>query len=286
MKTPERIAVIGLGKMGGGLARNLAARFDVTVFDLDPAAVTRCTAVGATAADSAVAAVDGVDLIVSSLPMPAHVIALYDELAPHFREIRWPIVMDTSTIDPDTAVAVADTVGRDRYVQCLLGKGPEQAATGDVPLFVGGSDEALDRLESVFDCIGAGVHRLGTVEAATAFKLVSNLVGMTNLAVLAEGYTLCQRAGVDAQAFVAALADTGAWSYQAQVRLPWMISGDFEPRFSVSLGEKDLVLAVAMAARRDIATPVGAAAMSQLVSAAAEGYGDDDVAAVLKLIDR
>ncbi|MEL6894288.1 MAG: NAD(P)-dependent oxidoreductase [Actinomycetota bacterium] len=289
MRTPERIAVIGLGKMGGGLARNLAARFDVTVFDLDAAAIERCVAAGATAAESAVAAADGVDLIVSSLPMPAHVVALYDELAPRLGSRDdgggSPIVMDTSTIDPDTASRVADTVGRDRYVACLLGKGPAQAETGEVPLFVGGPDDVLDALGPVFDCIGAGVHRLGTVEAATAFKLVSNLIGMTNLAVLAEGYTLCRRAGVDDDAFTAALADTGGWSYQAEVRLPWMIAGDFEPRFSVALGRKDLALTVAMAARRDIATPVGAAGMSQLASAAAHGYGDDDVAAVLKITD-
>ncbi len=286
-KTPERIAVIGLGKMGGGLARNLAARFDVTVFDLDPAAIERCVAAGATAADSTEAAVDGVDLVVSSLPMPAHVVALYEELAPRLGVDgdASTIVMDTSTIDPDTASKVADLVGRDRYVACLLGKGPAQAETGDVPLFVGGPDHVLDVLAPVFDCIGADVHRLGTVEAATAFKLVSNLIGMTNLAVLAEGYTLCRHAGVDDDAFAAALADTGGWSYQAEVRLPWMIAEDFEPRFSVALAHKDLTLAIAMATHRGIATPVGSAGLSQLAVAATHGHNDDDVTSVVEIVD-
>lgn len=285
MQTPQRIAVIGLGRMGGGLARNLARdpSFDVVVSDLDRAAVERCVVAGAVAAASAVDAVDGADLVVTSLPLPAHVRAVHREIAPHLA--AGAIVMDTSTIDPQTATELAELIGRDRFVACLLGKGPAQAETGDVPLFVGGHDVAVDALASVFDCIGASVHRLGSVEAATAFKLVSNLIGMTNLAVLAEGYTLCRRAGVDDEAFAAALADTGGWSYQADVRLPWMMADDFAPRFSVALGLKDLSLALGMASHWGLAAPVGAAGMSQLASAAAHGHGDDDVDAVLKVVD-
>lgn len=281
----NRIAVIGLGRMGGGLARNLARHpdFEAVVFDLDPAAVDRCVEAGATAAASAVDAVDGAGLVVTSLPLPHHVRAVHEEVAPHLAADA--LVMDTSTIDPATASGLAELVGRDRFVACLLGKGPAQAESGDVPLFVGGPDAALDELRPVFECIGADVHRLGTVEAATAFKLVSNLIGMTNLAVLAEGYTLCRRAGVSDEAFTAALADTGGWSYQADVRLPWMIADDYAPRFSVALGLKDLALTVSMAAQWGLAAPVGAAGMSQLAAAAAHGHADDDVDAVLRVVD-
>ena len=283
--TIHRIAVIGLGKMGGGVARNLArdTQFDVHVFDLSAEAVARCVEAGATAAGSIVDAVTDADLVVSSLPMPAHVRETYVDVVPHLSENA--VVMDTSTIDPDTARAVADMVGDHRFVSCLLGKGPAQAESGDLPLFVGGSAEALDRLEPVFDCIGDTVHRLGTVEAATAFKLVSNLIGMTNLAVLAEGYALCRRAGVSDKAFTESLADTGAWSYQADVRLPWMIADDFDPRFPVSLGLKDLYLTLEMAARWGMAAPVGAAGMSQLAAAAANGHGASDVDAILEVVD-
>ncbi|MEO1064542.1 MAG: NAD(P)-dependent oxidoreductase [Actinomycetota bacterium] len=284
MQVPRRIAVIGLGRMGGGLARNLTDDFDVVVFDLDPAAIDRCVAAGATAATGAVEAASGADLVVSSLPMPHHVIELHTELVPHLGDEA--IVMDTSTIDPESAARVAELVGRERFVACLLGKGPAQAEAGEVPLFVGGPDAAIEALGPVFERIGAEVHRLGTVEAATAFKLVSNLVGMTNLAVLAEGYALCRRAGVDDEAFRAALADTGGWSFQADVRLPWMIDGDFDPRFAVRLGLKDLALTIAMASRWGLAAPVGAAGMSQLAAAVADGHGDEDVDAVLKVVDR
>lgn len=280
----QPILVVGVGRMGGGLARNLARHgaFEVTVYDHSEAAVARCVEAGAVAAESAVEAAGDVDLVVSSLPMPADVIGLYDEIAPHLRPDA--LVMDTSTIDPATAGRVATRVGEHRFVSCLLGKGPAQAEAGEVPLFVGGHDAALDALAPVFECIGERVHRLGSVEAATAFKLVSNLVGMANLAVLAEGYALCRDAGVGDADFTAALRDTGAWSYQAEVRLPWMIDDDVDPRFAVTLALKDLSLAVAMAAQRRIPAPVGAAAMSQLAAATAHGHGNLDAAAVLRVV--
>lgn len=285
LQTPRTIAVIGLGNMGGGLARNLARHpdFDVRVFDLSADAVARCVDAGASTADDMVAVADGADLVITSLPMPADVHDTYVALAPHLSERT--IVMDTSTLDPATARGVAELVGEHRFVSCLLGKGPAQAESGDVPLFVGGPAAALDLLDPVFDCIGATVHRLGSIEAATAFKLVSNLIGMTNLAVLAEGYALCRRAGVGDDAFTAALADTGAWSYQADVRLPWMIADDFAPRFPVSLGLKDLHLALQMAAGWQLAAPVGAAGMMQLASAAAHGHAASDVCAVVEIVD-
>jgi 3-hydroxyisobutyrate dehydrogenase len=280
----RRVLVVGVGRMGGGLARNLARHgsFEVTVFDRSAEAVARCVEAGATAATSVVDAAGAADLVVSSLPMPADVVGLVEEVVPHLQPQA--LVMDTSTIDPATAGRVAALVGERRFVSCLLGKGPAQAEAGEVPLFVGGHDQALQSLSAVFECIGERVHRLGSVEAATAFKLVSNLVGMANLAVLAEGYALCRDAGVDDADFTEALRDTGAWSYQAEVRLPWMIDDDLDARFAVTLALKDLALAVDMAARRRIPVPVGAAAMSQLAAAAAHGHGDLDAAAVLRIV--
>jgi len=81
------------------------------------------------------------------------------------------------------------------------------------------------------------------------------MVGMANLAVLAEGYALCRRCDVGDDAFVDALRDTGAWSYQADLRLPLMINGDFGTRFAVDLALKDVRLAVDVAARRGLPVP-------------------------------
>lgn len=282
----RKIAVIGVGKMGGGIARNLSkAGMEVKVFDFSADAMAACVALGATATDSAAEAATDVDLVITSLPMPVHVTAMYDALAPNLPE--GTVCMDVSTIDPATARKLyEDLQGRGlKFVACLLGKGPAQAEAGELPLFVGGDDDVLDSVAPIFDIIGDQVYRLGAVDAAAMFKLVSNLIGMTNLAVLAEGYLLCHRAGVKDEDFTRALADTGGWSYQAQLRLPWMMAGDFAPRFPMTLGLKDVRLAVDIAGQYGLAVPVAAAGMSQLASAVAHGFADEDVNAMLKVLD-
>lgn len=286
MTTVQLIAVIGAGRMGGGIARNLAQQaFEVRVFDPDPDAVQRCVAAGAQAAASNIEAVTDADLVITSLPLPGHVTAAYAEIAP--RLAAQAICLDVSTIDPATARQVADRLAASghSFVACPLGKGPAQAETGQSPLFIGGDPAAIEALDQVFACIGDQRYLLGSVEGATMFKIVSNMIGMTNLAVLAEGYLLCRRAGVDADAFAAALADTGGWSAQAQLRLPAMMAGDYEQRFGAALGLKDVRLAVDIAAQWGIPTPVGAAGMSQLANTVAHGFADLDVNAVLKTLD-
>lgn len=285
MQAPTKIAVLGAGRMGGAIACNLAKEFTVTVFDPSDTAVRRCVDAGASRSASAAEAVDGVDLVITSLPLPEHVLDTYAEIAESLAP--GTICMDVSTIDPATAVKIERTLQDHghHFVACPLGKGPAQADAGESPLFLGGDAAAIEALEAVLDCIGAEQYQLGGVEAATMFKLVSNLVGMTNLAVLAEGYLLCRRAGVSDADFTKALADTGAWSYQAELRLPWMMAGDFDQRFGVKLGLKDVRLAVDQAAQWGLPAPVGAMGMSQLASALAHGYGDDDVNAVLKVLD-
>jgi len=165
--------------------------------------------------------------------------------------------MDVSTIDPDTGRKLEDllTAAGRRFVACPLGKGPAQAEAGTLTLFVGCDKDLLDELAPAFACIGDGIHYLGTVEAATTFKIVSNMVGMANLAVLAEGYALARRCDVGDDAFVDALRDTGAWSYQADLRLPLMINGDFGTRFAVDLALKDVRLAVDWPRGEDFQSP-------------------------------
>lgn len=281
----KTIAIIGVGRMGGGIARNLChGGFEVTVYDFNPDAVKRCTDEGAKAAASIETAVAGQELIITSLPTPEIVLGVYQENL-EFSDVQ-AVWMDVSTIDPGSARTVCDQVeasGR-QFVACPLGKGPAQANDGTLPLFVGGKKDVVDSLGNVFSCIGENVHYMGDVEASTAFKIVSNMIGMTNLSVMSEGYALCKELGVGDEAFTEALKDTGGWSAQAALRLPWIIDGDFENRFTVDLGVKDVRLAVDAAARHGVPVHVGAAGLMSLVAASAYGWGHDDVNAVAKLV--
>lgn len=286
--TTKHIAFIGAGKMGGAMARNLCrAGHSVTVYDPGPAAVEACVAAGALAAPTAAEAVADKDIVFTSLPMPHHLLALYgghDSVTGLLKP--GAVCVDVSTVDPLTARQVADHLAEAgvAFVSCPVGKGPAQAEEGTIPLFAGGPQETVEALRPVLAAIGTPLHHLGEVEAATMFKLISNLVGMANLAVLAEGYLLAERAGIPPEAFDAALKDTGAHCAQQEMRLGHLVSDDHTPRFAVDLAAKDLRLTVNVASQWGQPVPLGALALQQLVSASAHGHGAEDVTALIKTI--
>lgn len=280
-----KIAVIGVGNMGGAVARRLATGgYDVRVTDLARDAVTRCTAAGATAADDAHTAVADAEVVFTSLPMPDTVVRVWRDVTPYLA--RGTIAVDISTIDPATAEELTAVLA-DRnhaFVHCALGKTPAAAEQGAIPLFTGGPAAALAELAPVFERMGERTYDFGSPAAAAVFKLVSNMIGMTNVAALAEGFTLAERFGIDPGLFAAALDDTGARSFQSEVRLPWMAAGDDAARFGAALAAKDVRLAVDAAARLGIPTPVSSQTLAQLIATVAHGRGERDVVAMRTLV--
>lgn len=281
-----KIGFIGAGRMGGPLARRLAAGgHHVAVYDLDPKAAQACLAAGALAAESAIEAARDADAVFTSLPLPEDVIATFESLLPALKP--GAVCVDVSTIDPISAGRLEELLDARglAFVACPLGKTPQHAERGEIPVFVGGPPHAVAAIRPLLQLFAESVHDLGTVQAATTFKLISNLIGMTNVAILAEGYLLAKRAGIAPETFAAALRETGATSFQSDVRLPWIVDDDYAARFSVALATKDLRLALEVAQRWGIPTPLGALGFTQIASAAAHGYRDEDVIAVAKVLD-
>lgn len=284
----RRITVIGLGLMGGGLARRLAScDFEVHGFDPNETALTAAQSAAVTPHESARHAASISGVVLTSLPTPESLLDTYtisDQgiLGHAFKQI----FIDVSSVDPGTSLELERRVtdSGSLFIACPLGKGPAQAATGESPLFIGGDMRAVGEVEDVFDTIGQSRYYLGDVQAAATFKLVSNMMAFANLAALCEGYLLACRAGIDPQVFAEAITDTGGMSYQAAVRLPAIIDSDFRPRFRVDLARKDLRLGVDVAARWAIPVPVTAAALQTLALTSAAGYGGNDAAAMILAI--
>ena len=280
------IGFIGAGNMGGAVARRLASgSWRVRVYDPDPAAVDRCVAAGAVAASDLQDSAREAEVVITSLPTPEILEATIELIVGTVQD--GATILDISTVDPNTASRIAERAGAAgvHFVSCTLGKGPAQAEQGDIPLFIGGEAAVVARLQPLLDRMGSALYDMGSVEAATTFKIVSNLIGMTNLAVLVEGYALARRAGIPDETFDQALKDTGGTSYQQQVRLPWIMQRDWSPRFGVDLALKDLRLAVDSACQWKIPVPVGSAALAQLAAASIHGMGSEDVVALAKVVD-
>ena len=283
-----QIGFIGAGLMGGPLARNLIrAGKSVLLFDLSKEAVERTLAVGTTGKAAADAKdLAGCDVVFTSLPLPQHVRGVMEGPTGLYAAMKKGAVhIELSTIDPQTAEdlaasAAAKGVG---YIQCTLGKTPAQAEKAEEPMFIGGDKALVDGLEAIFKIIGLPCY-VGSIAASCAVKLISNMVGMTNLAVLAEGLRAGEKAGLDRKLLLELLTDTGARSFQMDVRGPWIAADDFNARFGLDLALKDVRLGIEMAKAWGLHLNSMEAALENYKKASAAGHGKEDCNAVYKII--
>ncbi|MDR2744928.1 MAG: NAD(P)-dependent oxidoreductase [Desulfovibrio sp.] len=285
-----RIGFIGVGLMGGPLARNLIrAGYSVSVFDLNKEAVDRTLAAGSTgkAADR-LRELSGCDVVFTSLPLPQHVKDTMSGVSGLYGSMkRGSTHVELSTIDPRTAEELAEKASAKGigYIQCTLGKTPTHAEKAEEPMFIGGDRKLADSLADIFKVIGQPCH-VGTIAASCAVKLISNMVGMTNLAVLAEGIRAGEKAGLDRTLLLDLLADTGARSFQLDVRGPWIAADDFNARFGLDLALKDVRLGCEMARAWNLDLRAMEAALEYYVQASAAGHGKEDCNAVYKVIGK
>ena len=280
---------IGVGAMGGGLARNLIrAGKEVLVFDLSLEAIQRTLEAGTSGkAAKDVKELAGADVVFTSLPLPKHLEevmlgegGLLNAMKPGSTYV------DVSTIDPQTARKLSDAAEAKgiNFLECPLGKTPAQAEKAEEPIFVGGKKEVYEKMKEVLNIVGSPVYYMGEVEASTALKLISNLIGMTNLAVLAEGIRIGEKAGIEPKFLVELLDDTGAKSFQMDVRGPWIAEGDFASRFGLDLALKDVRLGCEMAQAWGIDPKTMKVALDYFKQASAERLGKEDCNAIYKVI--
>ncbi len=280
---------IGLGNMGGGLARNLIrAGKEILVYDLSPEAIEKTLAAGTTGKAAGNAnELAGCDVVFTSLPLPEHLEetmlgenGLLQAMKPGTAYI------DVSTIDPQTArkLSQATEARGVKFLECPLGKTPAQAETADEPIFVGGDKKVYEELKPILEIVGSPIFYMGDVEASCALKLISNLMGMTNLVVLAEGMRIGQKAGIDPEFLLELLGDTGAKSFQMDVRGSWIAAKDFESRFGLDLALKDVRLGCGMATAWKNDAKTMQVALDYFREASAAGHGKEDCNAVYKII--
>lgn len=284
-----QIGFIGVGQMGGGLARNLIrAGKTVLVHDLNPEAVKTTLAAGTTG--RAAASLDelaAADVVFTSLPLPQHLESvMLGEKGLLAKMRKGTAYIDVSTIDPGTARKLSDAAaarGID-FLECPLGKTPAHAEKAEEPIFVGGSKAVYEKMLTLLQIVGKPVYYLGEVEASCALKLISNLVGMTNLAVLAEGVRIGEKAGIEPKYLIELLNDTGAKSFQMDVRGPWIAAGDFKSRFGLDLALKDVRLGCEMAKAWGNDAKTMQVALDYLKRGSEAGHGKEDCNAMYKVI--
>ena len=288
-----RVAFIGLGNMGGGMAANLAkAGHDVRAFDLSEDALARAEAAGCLRAADAVSAVDGAEAIVTMLPAGTHVEQTYAAIVPVAAPAA--VLIDCSTIDVATAKRVAATALAKGLaaVDAPVSGGIAAAAGGALTFMVGGPEDAFARAEPYLAAMGKAVIRAGASGAGQAAKICNNMILGATMVATCEAFLLADKLGLDAQAFydIASVSSGQSWSMTSYCPVPGVgpetpADRDYEGGFAAALMLKDLRLAMQAAAEARAQTPMGAKAAGLYETMVADGQGGSDFSGIIKLLN-
>jgi 3-hydroxyisobutyrate dehydrogenase len=290
-----RVAFIGLGNMGGGMAANLAkAGHEVVAFDLSEDALARAEARGASRAVSAAEAMAGADAVVTMLPAGKHVRAVYAESVIGHAP-KGAILMDCSTIDVDSARAVIADAAAAGYamVDAPVSGGIAAAEAGTLTFMAGGTDAAFERARPYLEQMGKAVIHAGEAGAGQAAKICNNMLLGATMVATCEAFAMAKKLGLDLQTFydISSKASGQSWSMTSYCPVPGVgpetpADRDYEGGFAAALMLKDLRLAMEAAQSVDAYTPMGAEAET-LYARFAEGLGGGgkDFSAIIRMID-
>ncbi len=291
----KKIAFIGLGNMGGPMAENLIkAGHEVCVFDLVPASVKALQDKGAKAAETAIDAVSGAELVITMLPAGKHVEALYvgdDGLVNHLSE--GTLVVDSSTIDAATARKVGNqlTAAGFGFLDAPVSGGVAGAVAGTLTFIVGGSEDNYSEVEPVLQAMGKNIFHAGDVGAGQVAKICNNML----LAILMTGTSEALQMGINngldpAKLSEIMLQSSGRnWTLELYNPCPGVMpnvpsSKDYQGGFMVDLMKKDLGLAMEAANHSQSMTPMGALAQNLYSIHSAQGNGKQDFSSIFQLL--
>lgn len=284
-QSSARIAFIGLGRMGRGMALNLCRKgFALTVYDVNPAPVGDLAAAGARAAPDVAQAVREADIVVTMLPnsaIVAQVIGGADGVLAHVRP--GALVMDMSTVSPETTDALATaSAARDvAFVDAPVGRLASHADRGESLFMVGGTEADFQRVKPLLEAMGTSIYHCGPVGSGTRTKLVNNFLAIVSCHMNAEALTLAQKFGLSLERTLDVIHGTTATNGQLKIAWPAKVfRGDTEPGFTIDLAHKDLTLIVEAANAVQTPVPAAAAAREAYSTARARGYGSKDFSAM------
>jgi 3-hydroxyisobutyrate dehydrogenase len=289
-----KIAFIGLGHMGGGMAPNLAkAGHEVHAFDLVSASVEQAAGKGCTPASSAAQAVKDADVVITMLPAAKHVRAVYEtDIAPNAKP--GTLLIDCSTIDVTSAREVGESLKAQgfEFLDAPVSGGIAAAAGGSLTFMVGGSDAEFEKARPFIEPMAKAVIHAGELGAGQAAKICNNMILGATMAATCEAFVLAQKLGLDPQVFfdISSKASGQSWSMTSYAPVPGVgpdtpADHDYEGGFAAALMLKDLKLAADAARSVGAYTPMGAEAEELYQRFVDRGGGSKDFSGIIKMID-
>ncbi|MDX1754562.1 MAG: 3-hydroxyisobutyrate dehydrogenase [Marinobacter sp.] len=289
-----KIAFIGLGHMGGPMAANLVkAGHQVTVFDLSKEAIQHAVDAGAAEAESGQAAAADKDCVITMLPAGQHVEAVYlgdrgllANLSPE------TLVIDSSTIAPETARKVAEAAGERgiAFLDAPVSGGVGGAKAGTLTFICGGDDAGFQRAEPILQGMGKNIFHAGGHGAGQVAKICNNMLLAILMSGTCEALALGVKNGLDPAVLSEIMKQSSGGNWALNVYNPWPgvmegvpASRDYEGGFLVNLMNKDLGLAYDNAVKNQAPIPMGSLARNLFSLHAVKGNGTLDFSSIQRL---
>ena len=281
----QRVALLGLGTMGAGMAANwLAKGFGLTVWNRTRARTQALADKGARVATTPREAAEGADCVFAMVADDAasRAVWLGDDGALAGAKTG-AVVVESSTLTPDW---VRELAGHARAKGCAfldapVGGSRQAAASGELRLFVGGDAATLDKARPALIAIGSKIDLLGPAGAGATWKLINNQLIAAQVAALGEALDVARKAGFRPVQISSLILNGAASSPIVKMKLPSMLNGDYdEPDFALSLMLKDARYAAALAQSLGASADLVSSAVKAFARAEAKGLGAKDIAAV------
>jgi L-threonate 2-dehydrogenase len=286
--TTSKIAVIGLGAIGYGIAASLARKgLPVVGADTNPAATARFAKEFGKPAGSSREAASAADVVILVVVNAAQCEAiLFGEAGVLEATAPNAMIVSCVTMDPAQARSIGEKVeatGR-AFVDAPTSGGPARAAGGELTLLTSGREDAMKRAEPIFDAIASKTYRLGAeAGAGSAFKMINQHLAGIHIAAACEAIAFAKRLGLDLSKVYEVITASAGNSWMFENRVPHILDNDYAPKSAVNIFTKDLGIVSDMARAESFPTPLAASALQMFLMTAASGMGRDDDASVARL---
>ena len=286
-----KVAVIGLGSMGFGMATSLRGKgFDVTGYDVSADAVARFVAEGGRGAKAPAEDAKGVDIVVCVVLNAAQTeTVMFGKDGVLETLAKDTVFVSSATMDPEVAKRLAkqlEATGR-HYLDAPISGGAQRAAQGELTILASGSAAAFAKARPVLDAMAAKLYELGDAAGqGAAFKMINQLLAGVHIAAASEAITFAAKQGLDIRKVYEVITASAGNSWMFENRMPHVLDGDYTPRSAVEIFVKDLGIIQDMARTAKFPVPVASAALQMFLMTAASGMGRDDDASVARMYAR
>jgi L-threonate 2-dehydrogenase len=276
-----RVAVIGLGSMGAGMAEScLRAGLETTGTDVNPDAIARFTEAGGRGAPDAATAVAEADIVVSVVVNAQQTEAvLFGEGG--IAEAMRPgaVFVSSATMDPAIARRLAarlEATGR-HYLDAPISGGAARAAKGELTIMASGTPDAFSVARPALEAMAVKVYELSDAAGTgAAFKMINQLLAGVHIAAACEAMTLAAKQGLDLRKVYEVITASAGNSWMFENRMPHVLDGDYRPASAIEIFVKDLGIVQDMARSERYPVPLAAASLQMYLAAAGAGMGRDD----------